>query len=39
MTMARLPTYLEWHGRKLRVRVKVPMTAHAVLDKSKLSIR
>jgi integrase len=34
--MARLPTYLEWHGRKLRVRVKVPMVARAALGKTKL---
>jgi integrase len=36
MTMAPLPTYLEWHGRRLRVRVKVPMAARAALGKTKL---
>lgn len=35
--MARLPTYLERHGRKLRVRVKVPVAARAVLGKTKLT--
>ena len=29
--------YLEWHGSKLRVRVKVPKAARAVLGKGKLT--